>query len=70
MAQNTFINVTGDKAMTTKSDGYHSHTVSGSTSSASGDFSVSYDSAVVTSIAIYDTLARAARNRAIAAGLK
>jgi len=69
MAQNTWINITADKAVTTKTDGDHSHTVSGGTS-ASGDFTVSYDNAVVTKLSVYDTLARAARQRAIAGGLK
>ena len=69
MAQNTWINITADKAMSTKTDGYHYHSVSGGTS-ASGDLTVSFDSAVVTNLASFDTLMRAARQRAIAGGLK
>lgn len=70
MAQNSWINVTADKAAANRpSPNSHVHSAAGGTA-ASGDFTVSYDSAVVTNIAIFDTLIAAARLRAIAGGLK
>lgn len=69
MAQNTWINAGADKSASKTPDDYHHHTVSGGTS-ASGDFTISYDSAVVSTIAVFDSLVRAARQRAIAGGLK
>lgn len=69
MAQNTWINIAGDKAAATKKDGDENHTVSGG-AAAAGDFTVSYDSAVVTTLHVYDTMARAARARVVSSGLK
>jgi hypothetical protein len=69
MAQNTYINATADKSAASNPTGSHYHKVSGGTS-ASGDFSISYDSSVVTDLNVFDSLVRAARQRAIAAGLK
>lgn len=69
MAQNTWINATADKSASRKGDGDHIHTVSGGTS-ASGDLTVSFDNTVVTTLSLYDSLMRAARLRAIGAGLK
>lgn len=69
MAQNTWINLGADKTAATKSDGEGRHTAAGGTS-ASGDFTISYDSAVVTNLNIFDSLVRAARLRAMAGGLK
>ena len=69
MAQNTWINATADKSSATTPAGSHHHTVVGGTS-ASGDFTVSYDSAVVVNLNMFDSLVSTARLRAIAAGLK
>lgn len=69
MAQNTWINLGADKSTASKPDGEGHHTASGGTS-ASGDFTISYDSAVVTSLSIFDSLVRAARLRAMGGGLK
>lgn len=69
MAQNIFINVGADKSAATTHESQHHNTASGGTS-ASGDFTVSYDSAVVTSLNVFDSLMKTARQRAIAAGLK
>lgn len=69
MAQNAWINAAADKAAASNPTGNHHHVVSGGTS-ASGDFTVSYDSAVVTSLNVFDSLVRAVRQRAIAGGLK
>lgn len=69
MAQNVFINVGADKSAATTHEGQHHNSVSGGTS-ASGDFTVSYDSAVVTNLNVFDSLMKTARLRAMAAGLK
>ncbi|WP_316176259.1 hypothetical protein [Bradyrhizobium sp. SZCCHNRI1073] len=70
MAQNSWINVTSDKAAANRpSPNSHSHSAVGGTA-ATADFTISYDSAVVTSLAIFDTLVAAARLRAISGGLK
>ncbi len=69
MAQNTWINATADKSAGSTQDSLHHHSIAGGTS-ASGDFTVSYDSAVVASLAIFDSLMKQARQRAIAGGLK
>lgn len=70
MALNTFVNVTIDKAAANRPDANsHLHTAIGGTASA-GDMSISWDSAVMTSLAIFDTVVRAARLRAQSAGLK
>lgn len=69
MAQNTWINLGADKSAASTPDNTHHHSVSGG-ASASGDFTVSYDSAVVTNLNIFDSLVRAARQRVIAGGLK
>jgi hypothetical protein len=69
MAQNTWINMAADKSSATTTDGGHHHAVSGG-SSALGDFTISYDSAVVTNLNMFDTLVRAARLRAAGSGLK
>lgn len=70
MAINNYINVTLDASAGSKTDQYHVHTVSGSTSAASGGFSIGYDTAVITSLALFDSAYRAARLRAVAGGLK
>lgn len=69
MAQNTWINASADKSAASTPDNLHHHAVSGGTS-ASGDFTISYDSAVVSSLNVFDSLVRSARLRAIAGGLK
>lgn len=69
MAQNTFINATADKSSSSTPDSLHYHKVSGGTS-ASGDFTISYDNAVVTTLNQFDSLVRQIRQRAIGAGLK
>lgn len=69
MAQNIWINATADKATAQTQESLHHHTVSGG-ASASGDFTVSFDNTVVTTLNAFDSLVRAARQRAIAAGLK
>lgn len=69
MAQNTWINVVGDKSAATKTDGDHVHSVSGG-AAAAGDLTVSYDSTVVTTLRAFDTLLRAARARVVSGGLK
>lgn len=69
MAQNTWINATSDKSAASTPAGNQHHAVSGGTS-ASGDFTISYDSAVVTSLNVFDSLVAAARLRAQGAGLK
>lgn len=69
MAQNTWINLGADKSAASTPDGNHHHTVAGGTS-ASGDFTISYDSAVVTNLNVFDSLVKAARLRAMAGGLK
>jgi hypothetical protein len=70
MAQDTFVNVTADKNSATKVDGSdhrHSPSIGGS---ASGDFSISYDKAVVTRLATLDSLYASARKQASSSGLK
>lgn len=69
MAQNIWINAVADKATAQTQDNLHHHTVTGG-ASASGDFTVSFDNAVVTTLAAFDSLIRQVRQRAIAAGLK
>lgn len=70
MAQDTWVNVTADlSAANRPSPNSHVHTAKGGPA-ASSDFTISYDSAKVTGIAIFDTLVAAARLRAIAGGLK
>ena len=69
MAQNTWINLTADKSAATTPPGSHHHAVAGGTS-ATGDLTVSFDSAVVTTLNVFDSLVQAARQRAVAAGLK
>ena len=69
MAQNIWINAGADKSSATTPDSLHRHSVSGG-ASASGDFTISYDSAVVTNLNMFDSLVKAARLRAISAGLK
>lgn len=69
MAQNTWLNATADKAVATAPTNEGHHGISGGTS-ASGDFTISYDSAVVTNLNVFDSLVRAARLRAQASGLK
>ena len=68
MAQNTFINVTADTSARPSPNEY-THIAKGG-ASASSHFTVSYDSAVITTLALYDTCAAAARQRAIGGGLK
>lgn len=70
MAQNYFNNVTADKGVSTKDPSQHAHLVNGSTTTPSGDLTLSYDTTVVTTVAILDSLVKAARARAIANGLK
>lgn len=68
MAQNTWINITADKG----SRPNHTsdlHDAKGGTAAA-GDLTVSYDSAVITSLGTFDTAIAAARLRAIGGGLK
>lgn len=67
MAQNTWINCAADKAAATAPSPHHA--VSGG-ASASGDFTISYDSAVVTSLNVFDGLVRTVRQRVVGAGLK
>lgn len=69
MAQNLFINVTADPAAASKPESSHSHTVSGG-ASASGDFTISLDTTKITSLAILDSILKAARLRLIGGGLK
>lgn len=69
MAQNIWLNATSDKAAATIPDNLIRHTVSGG-ASASGDFTVSFDNTVVTSLNVFDSLVKAVRQRAIAGGLK
>jgi hypothetical protein len=69
MAQNTWINLGADKSTTSKPDGDGNHTAAGGTS-ASGDFTISFDSTVVTSLNMFDSLVRRARLRAMSGGLK
>lgn len=69
MAQNTWINATADKSSASTPSGSHHHAVAGGTS-ATGDFTISYDSAVVVNLNMFDSLVSAARSRAMAAGLK
>lgn len=68
MAQNTWINITADKG--TRTDHTHDvHEAKGGTA-ASGDLTISFDSAVITSLGTFDTAVATARLRAIAGGLK
>lgn len=69
MAQNVWINASADKSSGTVQDSLHHHTIAGGTA-ASGDFTVSFDSAVVTSLAIFDSLMKQVRQRVIGGGLK
>jgi hypothetical protein len=69
MAQNIWINATADKSAATAPSGKGNHAIAGG-ASASGDFTISYDSAVVTNLNMFDSLVMAARLRAIGAGLK
>ena len=68
MAQNTWINVTADKG-TRPNHTSDVHEAKGGTAAAA-DLTVSYDSAVITSLGTFDTAVSAARLRAIAGGLK
>lgn len=68
MAQNTWINITADKG-TRPNHTSDLHQASGG-SAASGDLTVSYDSAVITNLGTFDTALASARQRAIAGGLK
>lgn len=69
MAQNTWINLTTAKSTASAPDSGDHHGVSGG-SAASGDFTVSFDSAVVTNLNIFDSLVRSVRLRLAGAGLK
>jgi hypothetical protein len=69
MAQNVFINANADKSASKTPDNLHYHTVSGG-AAASGDFTISYDSTVVTTLAMFDTLVRQVRLRLQGGGLK
>ena len=70
MAINTFINVTADKSVATRPSSTAAvHTAVGGTTTAN-DFSIAYDTAVVTTLTIYDSLVAAARQRAVGGGLK
>lgn len=70
MAQNVFLNLTVDASASSRTNiADHQHTVSGGTS-ASGDLTLSYDSAKITSLALLEGAILALRRRALAAGLK
>jgi len=69
MAQNMWINLTAAKSSSSNPDGCDRHPVSGG-AAASGDFTISFDSAVVTNLNTFDSLVRAARLRVAGAGLK
>lgn len=68
MAQNTWINITADKGARPDHTSDR-HDAKGGTA-ASGDLTISYDSAVITNLGLFDTAVAAARFRAMAAGLK
>lgn len=68
MAQNTWVNITADKG-TRQNHTQDLHGAAGGTA-ASGDLTVSWDSAVVTNLGSWDTAVAAARQRAIGGGLK
>lgn len=70
MAQNTWINITADASSSSRPDhNSEVHTAKGGTS-ASGDLTVSYDSAVVTNLGMFDKMLASARQRAVSGGLK
>jgi hypothetical protein len=70
MAQNTWINVTADVAAARRPNPTsHVHTVVGG-AAAAADMTISFDSAVVTNIAIFDTMVSQARMRCMSGGLK
>ena len=70
MAQNTWLNTTvGKNSASIPDKNSHSHACSGGTAAA-GDMTVSWDSAVVTNINIWDSVVAASRLRAVASGLK
>lgn len=70
MAINNFFNITVDPSAANKPQQYHAHTAQRSTSSTAGGFCVAYDTAIITSLALYDSAAAAARQAAIGSGLK
>ena len=70
MAQNTFLNATADKSAASKVDGQDHRHVTSVGSSASGDISITYDSAVITKLTTFDSAVAALRKLAISAGLK
>ena len=70
MAQNTFLNSVADKNAANKPDRQnhgHSSNVAGA---AAGDFTISFDNAVVTKLNTFDSLVASVRQIAIATGLK
>lgn len=70
MAQNTWLNITVDPAASRRPNPTgHQHTIVGGTAAA-GDMTISFDSAVVTTLAIFDTAVAQCRNRAMGGGLK
>jgi hypothetical protein len=70
MAQNTFINVVVDPSAANKVESTHVHSVSGSSTASSGDLTLSYDSAKVTSLAILLSLVKVVMLRVSSGGLK
>jgi hypothetical protein len=70
MAINTWIQVTKDPAAASKPDrADHIHTTKAAGADG-GDLTIAWDSTTVTSLTIFDSCASAARQQAIARGLK
>lgn len=71
MAQNIWINVTADKTIVNNPNaGRHGGSTVAGGASASGDFTISYDNAVITTLNTFDSLVRSVRARLAASGLK
>lgn len=70
MAQNTWFNATVDKAAAVKPDGQDHRNSCTTGTAAAGDMTISYDSAKITSLAIFDSNVRQLRAFAIGSGLK
>ncbi len=70
MAQNTWLNITIDPAATRRPNPTsHVHTIV-SAGAAASDMTISFDSAVVTNLATFDTAVAQCRSRAMGGGLK
>jgi hypothetical protein len=71
MAQTVFLNCTADKSASRKVDVKdHKNSAASVSAAASGDITVSYDPAVITTLTMFDSAIATLRQLAISAGLK